>query len=35
MRYPHMKPPPGPDQKKLWNHKYDAQANYDIRRNGL
>jgi len=25
-----MKPPPGPHQKKLWNHKYGAQANYDI-----
>jgi hypothetical protein len=29
-----MKPPPGPDQKKLWNHKYDTQANYDIHPNG-
>ena len=29
-----MKPPPGPDQKKLWNHKYDAQANYDVHPNG-
>jgi len=23
-----VKPPPGPDQKKLWTHEYDTQANY-------
>lgn len=35
IRNPERKPGPGPNQRMLWNHKYDAQQNYTIKEDGM
>ncbi|KAI5856515.1 hypothetical protein BZA05DRAFT_434069 [Tricharina praecox] len=30
VRNPHVKPAPGAEQKRLWNHKYDALSHYRV-----